>query len=114
MTNLLKKVLKIKEGLDSAYHKYQEAVKTDDEIIILKYLREFSEYLLKHRKLFQFSEEEINGINKTLNEYEEAVIKVQKAGAAAAEAHRNYEETKGKFFEEVLKQPPSGRKRTKH
>lgn len=110
----LKKILKIKEGLDSAYNKFKESVETDDEKIILKYLREFSTYMIKHRKVLQLSDEEVHKINETLNDYEKLVTEVEIKEAEAAESHRKYKETKEGYFEALLQFPPSGKKRTNH
>jgi hypothetical protein len=80
----------------------------------IKTKKEFYEYTKKHRKILGISVEQVKGLEASLIALLESDAKVDRAEAELAKAKRDAEKSKQEYYDALLKEPPTGKKRLEH
>jgi len=105
---------KIRDDFFELFDRCQEAHEGTDFKEKLKTKREFYEYTSKYRKALGVSDEKVNRLKASLIALEKSDAEVDRAEARLAKAKRDAEKSKQDYYDALLKEPPTGKKRLKH
>ena len=105
---------KIRADFFELFDRCQAAHEGTDFKEKIKTKREFYEYTSKHRKILRVSEETVSELKAKLIALEKSDAKVDRAEANLAKAKRDAEKSRQDYYDELLKEPPTGKKRVEH
>lgn len=108
------KILKIRAGFFELCDKCQVAHEGTDFKEKIRTKREFYEYVRDHRKVLRVSEEQVNHMEASLIALEKSDAEVDRAHARLTKSKRAAEKAKQDYYDLLLKEPPTGKKRLKH
>ena len=80
----------------------------------IKTKREFYEYTRKHRRILGVSDEQVADLEASLIALEKSDAKVDRAEAELAKAKRAAEKSRQDYYDALLVEPPTGKKRLNH
>jgi hypothetical protein len=107
-------ILKIRAGFFELCDRCQEAHEGTDFKEKIKTKREFYEYTSKHRKTLRVSDEVVDNLKAGLIALEKSDAEVDLAHARLAQAKRDAEASRQKYYQALLEEPPTGKKRIEH
>jgi hypothetical protein len=108
------KILKIRAAFFELCDRCQAAHEGTDFKEKIRTKREFYEYTSKHRKVLRVSEEMVNGLKASLIALEKSDAEVDRAEARLAKAKREAEKSRQEYYQVLLEEPPTGKKRIEH
>ena len=105
---------KIRDDFFELFDRCQAAHEGTDFKEKIKTKREFYEYTRKHRRVLGVSEEQVNGLKASLIALEKSDAEVDRAEANLARAKRDAEKSRQAYYDALLEEPPTGKKRINH
>jgi hypothetical protein len=109
-----KKIKKIVAEFFALFDRYEEAFQSEDIKETIKRGREFCEYTSKNRKVLGLSDEQVDELTAKLDEVEKKDAEADRAEAALAKSRRAAEQSRQKYYQALLEEPPTGKKRINH
>lgn len=105
---------KIRADFFELFDRCQAAHEGTDFKEKIKTKREFYEYTSKHQRILGVSDEQVSGLKASLLALEKAEAKVDRAEAELARAERAAEKSRQDYYDALLEEPPTGKKRLNH
>ena len=105
---------KIRDKFFELVDRCQEAHEGTDFKEKLRTKKEFYEFTSRYRRILGVSDEQVNGLKKSLTALQKSDAEVDRAEAALAKAKRVAEKSRQDYYDALLKEPPTGKKRFNH
>lgn len=105
---------KIRDGFFELVDRCQAAHEGTDFKEKIKTKKEFYEYTKKHRRVLRVSDEMVKDLEDSLNALLESNAKVVRIEAELAKAKRAAEKSRQAYYDALLEEPPTGKKRISH
>ncbi|HLM00115.1 MAG TPA: hypothetical protein VK400_03605 [Pyrinomonadaceae bacterium] len=109
-----KKVKKIVAEFFALFDRCEKVSESKDFKEKIKTRREFCEYVSKHRKVLGISDEKVKELEAGLAALEKSDANVKRLEARLAEARRAARQSEQKYYDALLVEPPTGKKRISH
>jgi hypothetical protein len=105
---------RIRDGFFELCDKCQAAHEGTDFKEKIRTKREFYEYTKKHRRILRIPEEQVNQLEASIIALEKSDAKVDRAEAELKRAKRAAEKSRQAYYDALLEEPPTGKKRLNH
>jgi hypothetical protein len=105
---------KIRQGFFELFDRCQAAHEGTDFKEKLRTKKEFYEYTRRYRRVLGVSEDMVNDLKEKLIALQKSDAEVDRAEAALARAKRDAEKSRQEYYDALLKEPPTGKKRLEH